>query len=77
MRPRSAKRATPSKTYATKGGCDEPIDRGLAYLCGDELGRASDGACGRWFCAQHLFYGRHGQRCEACLEDEEDAEDES
>ncbi len=36
-------------------GCDERIDRGLSYLCGDTPGRDSESGCGRWFCAEHLF----------------------
>ena len=37
-------------------GCDEPIDRGLAYLCGESPGGDEYG-CGGYFCGAHLFYG--------------------
>ncbi len=35
-------------------GCEEQIDRGLDFLCGDQPGYASYPGCGRWFCGQHL-----------------------
>lgn len=44
---------TPEPTHAQ--GCDESIDRGLGFLCGDQPGRPSEFGCGRWFCGQHLF----------------------
>ncbi len=57
-------------------GCDEKIDRGLAYLCGD-VGDGGEHGCGRYFCYTHLFYAlRHDeadaaqppQLCPGCLE---------
>jgi hypothetical protein len=36
-------------------GCTESIDRGLAYLCGDQPGRPGEHGCGRWFCGENLF----------------------
>ena len=52
-------------------GCPEVIDRGLAYLCGDQPGRPSGRGCGRWFCGAHL-YGLGSvpivQLCPACRE---------
>src|SRR5690348_3338343 len=58
-----------------RDGCDERIDRGLAYLCGSEPGRESETGCGRWFCGAHL-YGLPdavegilgGGMCEPCLD---------
>lgn len=64
-------------------GCDEKIDRGLAYVCGsmhdgDEFG------CGQYFCPKHLFYVRLNsaideevfpQLCEACSDQVEDLDD--
>ncbi|HEV7451421.1 MAG TPA: hypothetical protein VGO16_08545 [Pseudonocardiaceae bacterium] len=49
-------------------GCEEQIDRGLTYLCGEQPGVAADGACGRWFCVDHLYLkpGGEGQRCGDC-----------
>lgn len=40
-----------------KRGCDEQIDRGLGYICGDEphWGLVSDEpGCGRYYCGKHL-----------------------
>jgi len=34
-------------------GCDEVIDRGLAFVCGGMHGADDDG-CGRYYCDQHL-----------------------
>ncbi len=56
-------------------GCDEKIDRGLAYLCG-EVGDGGEHGCGRYFCYAHLSYvvARDGlfvdppdQLCSACV----------
>lgn len=48
-------------------GCEAQIDRGLSYLCGERPGVAADGACGRWFCTDHLHLSPEGgQRCGAC-----------
>lgn len=51
-----------------KDGCDTVIDRGLSYLCGQRPGVAGDGACGRWYCPEHLHPepGSDGQRCVDC-----------
>lgn len=38
-----------------KDGCDEEIDRGLAYACGDTHG-ADEVSCARYFCSEHLVY---------------------
>lgn len=35
-------------------GCDEKIDRGLAYLCGDNP-HGSEYGCAHYFCDQHLL----------------------
>lgn len=37
-------------------GCKEKIDRGLAYLCGNEPGGDEYG-CGGYYCGQHLYLG--------------------
>lgn len=38
-----------------KFGCENEIDRGLGYLCGESPGEFSgDGGCGRYFCGDHL-----------------------
>lgn len=38
-----------------KRGCDEGIDRGLGYICGDDPHGPFDMApgCGRYYCADH------------------------
>jgi hypothetical protein len=46
-------------------GCNEEIDRGLSYRCGNIN---SDGGCGLYFCDKHIFHGgKHGQLCERCV----------
>lgn len=48
--------------------CAAQIDRGLTYLCGEQPGVAADGACGRWYCVDHLYLTPEGQqRCGACI----------
>ncbi|MGV9352301.1 hypothetical protein [Streptomyces misionensis] len=47
--------------YDVKAVCEQPdckaqIDRGLAYLCGNEPGGDEYG-CGGYFCANHLYLG--------------------
>ena len=56
-------------------GCNEQIDRGLAFLCGDQPGEPCEIGCGRWFCADHLFMSPEeaggicgGGLCEECLD---------
>lgn len=46
-------------------GCNEKIDRGLSYVCGDAPYGGEDG-CGLYFCGAH-----HGQLCERCNNGEE------
>jgi hypothetical protein len=41
-------------TVCEQDGCEEQIDRGLAYLCGETPGGDEDG-CGGYFCGQHLY----------------------
>lgn len=38
-----------------KQGCEEEIDRGLAYACGGTHD-ADEVSCGRYFCSSHLMY---------------------
>jgi len=51
-------------------GCTEEIDRGMAFLCGDEPGDPEFG-CGGYFCGQHLYGAPEGEggegRCKSCL----------
>lgn len=49
--------------WCDKPGCDEKIDRGMAYICGGDFGE--DG-CGRFFCLAH----GGGYRCSRCLADQ-------
>jgi hypothetical protein len=53
-------------------GCDEVIDRGLGYACGDMPG--SGLGCDGFFCEQHLFHNtvtndKPRKLCRACFED--------
>jgi hypothetical protein len=55
--------------------CTEEIDRGLAYVCGDEP-FGGDRGCGLYFCGGHLLHHydeqtrRLGpQLCERCIDD--------
>ncbi|MDX3027495.1 hypothetical protein [Streptomyces scabiei] len=58
-------------------GCTEPIDRGLAHLCGATPGGDEYG-CGGYYCGNHL-YGGAGPAQSLCSRDskrwEEQAED--
>lgn len=57
-------------------GCEEKIDRGMAYCCGggegiQNAGMEDEPYCGGFFCAKHLNYGVHGfdeAVCPDCLE---------
>ncbi len=49
-------------------GCEEKIDRGLDYLCGQFPGGDEYG-CGGYFCGAHLFFSSEEgvpQRCRTC-----------
>lgn len=48
-------------------GCEEKIDRGLAYVCGGEP-YGGDAGCGLYFCPKHLHFGGAAgvQRCDRC-----------
>jgi len=51
-------------------GCNEKIDRGLAYVCGGEP-YGGDHGCGQFFCAKHLRMhtwkdGETTQSCKRC-----------
>ena len=60
-------------------GCDEVIDRGLAYLCGDDpAGLGLTTGCGGYFCGEHLFLacgevvgGRAASACSRCAAEAE------
>ncbi len=57
------------ETVCEENGCTEQIDRGLAYLCGQDPGGDEHG-CGGYFCGSHLYgapEGEHGGRCARCL----------
>lgn len=55
-------------------GCDNKINLGLYYCCGELDGVFGAAGCGHYFCGEHLYYGEDGQRCGRCL-DEEEGED--
>lgn len=46
--------------------CDERIDRGIAYLCGERPGGDEYG-CGGYFCGRHLYMAPEGQDGERCI----------
>lgn len=58
-------------------GCDKAIDRGLAYMCGDNPHGGDVDSCGLWFCDDHLTYPMFDdeviadQRCYACAAEAE------
>jgi hypothetical protein len=57
------------ETVCEEDGCTGQIDRGLGYLCGQDLGGDEYG-CGGYFCGSHLYgapEGEHGERCARCL----------
>lgn len=62
--------------YGVPATCDKPacgknIDRGLAYLCGEDLG--SEKGCGLYFCSDHLWIGSTDddpQMCDRCCDGE-------
>ena len=52
--------------YCDHPDCNEEIDRGLAYICG-EINRGEERGCGLHFCGKHLRHSpRYGQLCERC-----------
>jgi hypothetical protein len=51
-------------------GCEEPIDRGLGYVCGTMHG--GEQGCGRYFCGSHRDQLIHGCPQPAQDEDDED-----
>jgi len=54
-------------------GCNEEINRGLAYVCGGEPWGGDEG-CGLYFCYKHLQMGsktKDEQCCERCAVDAE------
>ncbi|KKK96791.1 hypothetical protein LCGC14_2659210 [marine sediment metagenome] len=46
-------------------GCEEEIDRGLAYACGGMHG-FEEGGCDKYFCGKHMFIGGRVQMCTPC-----------
>jgi len=49
--------------------CNEKIDLGLGYCCGELSGVMGERGCGHYFCGEHLLYGiGSGQRCVECYE---------
>lgn len=67
------------ETVCEENDCDEQIDRGLAYLCGETPGGDEYG-CGGYFCGSHLYAapeGQHGERCNRCRDNGTEPEDSS
>lgn len=48
-------------------GCNEQIDRGLAYCCGG-MHDGGEHGCGGYFCAEHLYPGAPETLCGPCLD---------
>jgi hypothetical protein len=48
-------------------GCDAQIDRGLSYVCGDDI-KGGEYGCGLYFCEKHKFFHifRDGHCCCVC-----------
>jgi hypothetical protein len=44
------------ETVCEEDNCEEKIDRGLAYLCG-ELPGGDEYGCGGYYCGKHLYMG--------------------
>lgn len=53
--------------YCDHPGCNEEIDRGLAYVCGEEP-YGGDKGCGLFFCGKHLILHtfHDGETVEVC-----------
>lgn len=53
------------ETVCEEEGCEEQIDRGLAYLCGAMPGGDEYG-CGGYYCSAHLYFsaGAGGDLCD-------------
>jgi hypothetical protein len=57
-------------------GCINKINRGLAYACGGmhgEGGQHGDWGCDKYFCPEHLTFGRKDRLCLACALEEAEA----
>lgn len=52
-------------------GCDAQIDRGLAYVCGQEP-YGEDAGCGLFFCENHLFFSQPNEGGHSEIEDEDE-----
>jgi len=57
--------------YGVPSECDHPkcknrIDRGLSYVCGQDVYGGECG-CGLFFCSKHLFFSNRGFLCPKCL----------
>jgi hypothetical protein len=54
--------------------CNEEIDRGLGYVCGEDAYGGDEG-CGLFFCSGHSYTNDNGVRvCERCLNNKEEFE---
>jgi hypothetical protein len=48
-------------------GCSQEIDRGLAFLCGNNP-MSDETGCTHYFCYEHLFMGGPHQMCGPCFD---------
>jgi hypothetical protein len=54
-------------------GCNEEIDRGLAFVCGGEP-HGGDKGCGLFFCSKHRYFSKADddpELCERCCDGKE------
>lgn len=53
-------------SYCEQPGCNEEIDRGMAFCCGGEPD--AEHGCGLYFCTKHLHYHdfKDGECAEVC-----------
>lgn len=55
--------------YCDHPDCNEEIDRGLSYVCGNEEAYGGEHGCGLFFCGKHRSYHeKRGFVCECCAD---------
>jgi hypothetical protein len=57
------------QTVCETQGCENQIDRGLGYLCGQMHGQDDGEGCGHYFCGEHLVVGcGPNSMCDSCYD---------
>lgn len=59
------------EAVCSQDGCEELIDKGLAYCCGGLAGVEGEMGCGKYFCGSHLFFPSRDALCDPCNESAE------